>query len=665
MRRASYDASTAAFLATSPQTVVGHLAQNSRFPITTDQRNAWLREVVSLRTTLADLAQDSISGWVYLEWAVPRMGKYIDVVLLLGPVIFVLEYKVGATRFSGRDTDQVWDYALDLKYFHEPSHNRFVAPILVATDAPDQTIELHRAPDLVFEPIPCNDQSVARAIRQVLSSVPPACPINPLIWEQGRYSPTPTIIEAARALYRRHQVTEITRCDAAGQELQRTSDRLASIIDEARSERRKAICFVTGVPGAGKTLIGLNLATQTFGPHPSDRGVFLSGNGPLVQVLQEALARDNYARERLQGRNVTLGEARRNARTFIQNVHLFRDEYVRDKGPPSEHVLIFDEAQRAWNREQTERYMRQRRKVSGFPYSEPEFLLHCADRHSDWAAMICLVGGGQEINTGEAGIGEWIRAVTKRDFRHWLVYISPQLEEEEYDQSSIQEVRKRRNRVIEDDLLHLKVSMRSYRAQYLSDFVKYLLDCRIDEAGRTYEQLRDRYRIVLTRNLDTARQWLRDKARGTERYGIVASSSGYRLKPLGIEVRLKPSVVHWFLADKDDIRSSYCLEDVATEFQIQGLELDWTCVTWDADLRYRERQRSWEHYAFRGKRWVRVNQPQRRVYQKNAYRVLLTRARQGMVLCVPYGSREDRTRNPAFYDSTYAYLRELGLETLE
>ena len=632
--------------------------QHSEFAVEQPQRDAWLAQIRNLRSFLP-----GHRGAVYFEYAIPRMGKRADVVLVIGPAIFVLEYKVGEAEFAPHNIDQVVDYALDLKNFHESSHGRFVVPVLVATQAPRVPISPTLTPhnDKLFAPLKANGDSLTDVLQSVLDFLENEPAIDPTQWEQGRYRPTPTIIEAATALYNGHSVAEISRSDASGEELHRTTQTIGNLIADAREKSYKAICFVTGVPGAGKTLIGLNVATKHFDKDNDMYSVFLSGNGPLVEILQEALARDKVAREKAAGRTIKKHVARSEVKMFIQNVYHYRDECLRDPNPPIDHVALFDEAQRAWDLEQTSKFMRQKKGQANFHQSEPEFLLSCIDRHPDWGVVICLVGGGQEINTGEAGISEWIAALNRR-FPDWHIHISDRLTDAEYGAGTILQELSSREHVYFDPRLHLSVSMRSFRAERVSQLVKQVLDLDQGGARDTLRQIGDRYPIVLTRDLAQAKTWLRTQARGSERYGIVASSSAYRLKPLAIEVRLKPDPVHWFLAGKEDVRSSYYLEDVSTEFQIQGLELDWVCVAWDGDLRYTAK--GWQHHAFRGKRWERINKRDRQIYQKNAYRVLLTRARQGMVICVPHGDAHDPTRAPEFYAPTFEYLKSLGLPIL-
>ncbi len=659
MQRAYYSNTIADFLADDPDAVLGQLVRHSEFAVEQSQRDAWLAQIVHLKRILGDWG-----GSIYFEYAIPRMGKRVDVVLVIDTAIFVVEYKVGEAQFAPHNIDQVMDYALDLKNFHESSHDRFIAPVLIATAASHVAVSVALTPhnDKLLVTQKSNGDSLGDIIRAVHEFILEEPRIDATSWEQGRYCPTPTIIEAATALYNGHAVAEISRSDAGGAELHRTTQTISNLIADARANAYKAVCFVTGVPGAGKTLIGLNVATQHFDKDNDLYSVFLSGNGPLVKILQEALARDKVARERAAGRTIKKHVARSEVKMFIQNVHHYRDECLRDPNPPVDHVALFDEAQRAWNREQTTKFMQQKKGQANFRQSEPEFLLSCIDRHPDWGVVVCLVGGGQEINTGEAGISEWVAALNRR-FSNWRVHISDRLTDAEFGAGEVLKQLQSREHVHYDPRLHLSVSMRSFRAEHVSQLVKHVLDLDQASAKETLLPIADRYPIVLTRDLAKAKAWLRSKARGSERYGIVVSSAAYRLKPLAIEVRLKPDPVHWFLSGKDDVRSSYYLEDVSTEFEIQGLELDWVCVTWDADFRYSTS--GWSHHAFRADRWQRMNKADRKVYHKNAYRVLLTRARQGMVIVVPPGDTADPTRDPSFYDPTFEYLKNTGFELLD
>jgi hypothetical protein len=663
LSRAYYTDQIADFIERSPDEVVGRLTRSSTFAVEPAQRDAWLEQIRILR---AALEQFRDRGKVYFEYAVPRMGKRIDVVLVIDHVVFVLEFKVGEKDFTASATDQVCDYALDLKNFHETSHNQTIAPVLIATRAASRPVNVGATAqaDGVLLPIHCAPED----LRQLIAAVLEFCEgpsIDAEHWESGRYSPTPTIIEAAIALYGRHSVLDISRSDAGAINLKQSSEAISEIIRESRAGPHKSICFLTGVPGAGKTLVGLNIATQHMDRASELHSVFLSGNGPLVAILREALARDKVRREReSRGKKgaTKLGAARSEVQAFIQNVHHFRDDCLGDPTrPPIEHVALFDEAQRAWNLDRTASFMLRKKRRPNFGQSEPEFLISCMDRHPDWAVVVCLVGGGQEINTGEAGIGAWIEAIVS-SFPSWRIHVSPQLSDSEYGAGAVLEAIKDRPHVHLNPDLHLSVSMRSFRAENVSAFVKAVLDTEEAQARRLLDTIREKYPIVLTRDLSKAKDWVKSRARGTERYGMVVSSQAQRLKPHAIDVRPKINPIHWFLHGKSDVRSSYYMEDVATEFHVQGLELDWACVVWDGD--FRASDKGWEHFAFKGKRWQNVNKPERQSYLKNAYRVLLTRARQGMVVVVPEGDAHDHTRKAAYYDHTYDYLRRIGIATI-
>ncbi|MGA2554032.1 MAG: DUF2075 domain-containing protein [Smithella sp.] len=658
MNRAYYSATIKDFLNTSTEEIFQKIALKNEFPLEQTQRDAWLAEIIILKEVLT-----AHKGSIYFEYSIPRMGQRIDVVLLIESVIFILEFKIGEKEYNANALDQVMDYALDLKNFHESSHEQFIAPILIATKAKNivTSIDLTLQNDKLLIPIKSNVALLGQVIKEVLL-LSAGNEINMQQWEQGRYCPTPTIIEAAMALYNNHSVEDISRRDASDINLTQTSDAVSAIIRSSKDNSRKSICFVTGVPGAGKTLVGLHIATTHIDKSSDLYSVFLSGNGPLVAILREALARDKVKREKAKGYKIKKGVAMSEVKMFIQNVHNFRDECLVDlTSPPIEHVALFDEAQRAWNLEQTSNFMSRKKNRHHFNQSEPEFLISCLNRHKDWAVVVCLVGGGQEINTGEAGISEWIQSL-ERSFADWDIYISDRLADSEYRaEETLKKIESHRN-VKYNESLHLAVSMRSFRAEHVSLLVKQLLDRTKNDARNTLKKVKEKYPIVITRDLDKARKWLKQQARGTERYGIVVSSQAERLKPHGIFVKSPMNPVNWFLEGKNDVRSSYYLEDVATEFDVQGLELDWVCVTWDADFRYSEK--GWEHWSFIGTKWKHINKEERQNYQKNAYRVLLTRARQGMVIVVPPGDIEDYTRQPKFYDPTFEYLKDIGFKVI-
>ncbi len=653
--KAYYSEAVCEFLEEDDDRVLGILTREHHHALDEPQRWAWLQQISILKTALARCP----NGRIFLEFYIPRMGKRVDAVLLSNTIVFLLEFKVGATEHTADAFDQVEDYALDLKNFHEGSHSAPIVPVLISTKAKLYPIaELRFADDLVAEPVATSAAGLADLIEKIcLWRTFPIIDVDD--WMAKGYKPTPTIIQAAEILYQTHSVTDISRSDASAENLQETSASVSRAIDQARADQKKAICFVTGVPGSGKTLAGLNIATRRSDEHSDEHAVFLSGNGPLVDVLCEALARDKVRRER-----VKKTVAEREVRSFIQNIHHFRDQYVGNKDIPVEKVVVFDEAQRAWTRQQAAKFMQRKRGQLAFDISEPEFLISVMDRHPDWCTIVCfvcLVGGGQEINTGEAGISEWISAL-ESNFPSWEVHVSPRILLPEYGSRSGVEQFLASPRVQSNEHLHLAVSMRSYRAEALSEFVGYVIDNAPDVARASYKSIQTDYPIYLTRDLHAARTWLRDRARGTERFGLVASSGAQRLRPEGIHIKAAIEPVNWFLNEKADVRSSYYLEDVASEFDVQGLELDWVGVCWDGDFHHCHG--NWIYQAFKGTKWQSINDESRRLYLKNAYRVILTRARQGMILFVPKGNLLDPTRPPSFYDGTFAYLRSCGIPTL-
>ena len=655
MNRSFYSDTIANFHKTSIEEIIGKISLGNEFGQEQTQRDAWLEEIKLLKNILPNYI-----GKIYFEYSIPRLGQRIDIILIIKCAIFVLEFKVGEKKYSSYAVDQVTDYALDLKNFHETSHDKFIVPILVATEAKDtiSLLNLTIQEDKILLPIKVNARTLIIALDMVLSFLA-GDEIDRDKWELGRYQPTPTIIEAAMALYNNHSVEDITRSDASAINLNQTSAAISDIINFSKNNSRKSICFVTGVPGAGKTLVGLNIATKHIDKKNGLYSVFLSGNGPLVAILREALTRDKVLREKSIGKNITKREVLSEVKLFIQNVHNFRDEYLNDDGVPLEHVALFDEAQRAWNLEQTSNFMRRKKGKLNFNHSEPEFLISCMNRHRDWAVIVCLVGGGQEINTGEAGISEWINSLNKV-FTNWDIYISARLSDSEYNAEDIIKKLNLRPNVIYKEYLHLSVSMRSFRAEYVSLLIKQILDLNVEEAKKIFKEVKDKYPMVITRDIEKAKLWLKNKARGSERYGIIVSSQAERLKPQSIFVKSPMNPIHWFLNGKEDTRSSYYLEDVATEFHVQGLELDWVCVTWDADFRYTIN--GWQYWSYKGSRWQKINKIERQIYLKNAYRVLLTRARQGMVIVIPEGDVNDHTRQSEYYNPIFKYLKEIGIE---
>ncbi len=633
------------------------LVSASSYGITQEQKDAWKEEIKILKDELAKIG----FGHIFLEFTIPRMGKRADAVMIFSGMIFVIEFKVGADDYPKAAVDQCMDYALDLKDFHEGSHDVPIVPILVATDAPCRDDAHEKYGDCVFKPVMACGRGLGKAITEIAREYGPCDTIDPEQWERSRYRPTPTIIEAARALYADHSASEISRSDAGAENLTTTTKTVENIINESKRLGKKSICFVTGVPGAGKTLAGLNLAILRKNNPEGDRAVYLSGNGPLIHVLQEALARDRVEKWKLNQNEprITKSEARRKTKVFIQSVRNFLMEYIKNESAPDERVVIFDEAQRAWDRRATDKFAREN-NAEEIGMSQPELLISVMNRHNDWAVVVCLVGGGQEINHNEAGLPEWFSAIRGR-YAEWDVYMSNEITDDEYLQGN--NMKGMLGNINPHYLpeLNLATSIRSIRSPHVSAFVKSLLDLDPTGAKRILNKMGE-YPIVLTRDFGVAKKWLREQTRGGRRPGIVAAAKSYRLKPHGIYVELAIDAAHWFLNPCRDPRSSCSLEYAATEFKVQGLELDWVCIGWDADLRYVGN--AWKYREFRGDKWTKINKEYKQRFLKNAYRVLLTRAREGMVIFVPEGDPEDDTRDGKFYDGTYCYLKEIGIREI-
>ncbi len=709
MARCLYNSTIREFLQLSPDALLGCFVNNYHGAVLTTTNDAWANEILIMQEILQPWKDEY--GQVIFEYDIPRLGKRIDVVLLLRGLIFCLEFKVGERDVLQSNMEQVMDYALDLKNFHLLSQNRIIIPILVPTRFRTSSNKFIPSvyDDSIYNPLVTGTNELQKLIADVMTHAGATAP-DPSLgadWVISPYSPTPTIIEAAKRLYENHSVEDITRHEADKVSTDRTIAYILDVIKTSREKGEKSICFVTGVPGAGKTLVGLDVAVkqsyQNGDKLIEDEGaVYLSGNGPLVAVLTETLAIDNQKKCKARGEKKNMSDSRREIGKFIQMIHRYRDNMLaKIKNPVEngvleidpkkamkltksgygevEHVAIFDEAQRSWTHKRLADYLKRggtygnKLKVPNFPYSEAAFLIWSLDLREDWATIVCLVGGGQEINTGEAGISEWIKALNEK-FTHWQIYISDKLTEAEYAEGRVNELLTGNNNVTFSPELHLGVCLRSFRAESLSAFVHSLLSFNPD-ASTWYNTIKEHYPIVLTRDMSKARTWLRKNTRGSQRSGVLVSKTAARFRPLAVDILAQgdENAVHWFLEDKTDIRSSNFLEYAATEIQVQGLELDYTCVLWDADLRCENGQ--WKYYNFNGRTAWREevgkteNSLERRKYMLNAYRVLLTRARIGMVICVPEGNPnktvngfpEDATRLPEFYNGTYEYLKSIGL----
>lgn len=595
-------------------------------------------------------AHPEAEGWTAcLEYSIPRRSGRIDLVLLAGDLVLVLEFK--KSQADAAALRQAEDYALELLDFHAESQARALFPIVCAGLA-TKTLGHIESSWGVASVSTCPPTALGQVLNELYETHhdEAASSIDPTVWLDASYHPTPTILEAARSLYAGHEVRELSQSHAGTEQLQRTFDAVGRAVAQS-AQGRKAICFLTGVPGAGKTLAGLNVVHQLA---QGGDAAFLSGNGPLVSVLQGVLAKDLARRTEM-----TASQAKRKASVLVTNVHRWLEEYV-DRKPhviPPERIVVFDEAQRAWSREHSKRKF-------GRDHSEPHMMLEALSRHPGGAVLVALVGGGQEINTGEAGLAEWGRTLAS-DFRSWDISVSPELLQGDsstagstlFPDASLSGGL----RIRTDPDLHLAVTQRAFRAQLLTEWVEEVLACSPQGASKTMEHLRD-YPIVMTRSLEGARAWLRERTRGLRRCGLLASSGARRLRPHGITVREKVDEAHWFLAPPEDVRSSNFLELALTEFGVQGLEVDWAGLAWGGDLT--RSTEGWSIRSFKGTRWTRVGNPTEVDFVLNRYRVLLTRAREGLVIWIPGGDPDDKTRDPRLYNGVFDYLSACGVRSI-
>jgi hypothetical protein len=627
-----------------------------------DQTLTWERDVSSLRKCLEHcvIKSESARLWgLLLEFSIPRKEMRIDAVLLIRDTITIVEAKTSPAAAQAKR--QIEEYALLLHYFHKGSSEHHIVPLIVAPEAQELNLNSLKQRELFPQ---LATYWVAPAVRSswndlsnVLVAIEDASKSQTLVeaWDDSPYFPIPSILEAALALRSGLSIREIAHSEASENEIEDVRHAVQKCLDRARAESRHAICFLTGVPGSGKTLVGLSLAHSS--ENKTDSIHFMSGNGPLVQVLQHLFTQESMRS------GAYAPQARAEARTLIENVHVFARYHTEDNpGPPSNHAIIFDEAQRAWNRAQNLKKFKRN-------YSEPEMLLRIMERHDDWAMVVALVGGGQEINDGEAGLEEWGRALAGAS-KNWLIYASPEVLEggastaghRLFDQSIVQK------QVNTNSALHLRTSNRSLRADQLATWVNLLLEGDAESAAAL--RIAERFPIFLSRSLEETRKKLRQQGIGVERCGMVGSSGAARLRAEGLEpsssFHAEYPWEHWYLAEETDVRSSYRCEVFATEFEIQGLELDWIGLCWGGDFVWDESE-GWQLRALRhGKqsKWSAIKSEEKRTYRKNAYRVLLTRARKGMVIFVPRGNPNDPTNSPDEFERTAQYLARCGVTLL-
>ncbi len=628
---------------------------NQFYTANADEKNAWVNQINELKNRLERCGME---GDIIFEYDIVRLGKRIDVILLIRHMVFSLEFKNGKNIFTAQDAQQAEDYAIDIKNFHKESENLYVCPILIATKAepykkaqsfgcyPDKQIHLQRE----------NIETLIPKVSSIVELYGEDKEIDFEKWFNSPYYPTPTIVAAAVEAYSSHNLSQIAQSEAGQDNINLCEEKINDVISHAQIKKRKCVCFITGVPGAGKTLVGLDVVAKSLDNEKENLSVYISGNGPLVEVLREALVQSVKAKKQFNKKT----EVAINA--LIQSSYAFKKDNASRNDPTPENILIFDEAQRVWNQE---KMMRKHEKNPLMAVSEPHLLFSIMDRHKDWAVMICLVGLGQDIHDGEVGINEWFRCGIDV-FTEWEMFYSPEIFGQVEDKNINREMIVNCNRCHPIPELHLKTSIRSFRADKQCQFVDSLLDNKPDEAKEVYKMISEKYPIFITRDYERAKNWVRNQVRGSQRSGVLACSSAQRLKPEGIYVPKDIDVKKWFLAPSDDLRSSNKLEIVASEFKVQGLEIDWGLVCWDADLRRKTGKNDWDYYNFKGTKWNKRNKPEQKRYLLNSYRVLLTRARQGMTIFVPKGvdPEVDETRDAAYYDGIYSYLLSCGIEEL-
>jgi len=656
-----WSGTVADFLRTPMPEVTGALAraQIRHFRVSAAQQlRAWEATIAMLCPALAAIPQ-AATWHILLEYPMLRLGKRPDVILLTHSAILVLEIKAGSSTHTAADRRQVEDYAIDLYDFHAGSRAHPIFPILVAENAADTLPNMPLVLNVgVSPPLDTSASALPTLLAKIVRRTDNiASRLDAADWLGAAYKPVPTIIDAACMLYAKHNVAEIRAARSDAYNLDLTTKAILDEIAWARTNAQRIILFVTGIPGAGKTLCGLN---TIFGVEDAGRGTYLTGNPTLIHVLREALTRDAV------DLGAQRGDARRKMLSVIQALPRFRDHYASHPAEtPAESVVVVDEAQRCWSANWA--IAKTRDKAVPLRQSEPTYLLEIMARCSGFCAMVCLVGSGQEIHAGEGGIAEWGNAL--RDAAHhgveWHARAAPDLLDVADSRQRIGAL----NSLQSLPSLHLNVAIRHIRSTLAASWVDRVL---AGDASGALELAREMGEppFWLTRNLIAMRKWLRGHARGLRRAGLLASSGAARLRSEGLGAELPhmdaSSVAHWFL-DRfpDDVRASEALEVVATEFSCQGLELDYVGLCWDADFIREPGRVEWRVRTFRGTKWQVLQQAEVIANQINTYRVLLTRARYETVIFVPNGDEDDRTRKPAVYDDIVTFLQACGVRDLE
>ncbi len=668
-----------AFVRDPVQLVVGELASSAAaegLHVEQDQHEEWrssvgvLQRELQQRTSEIELLKSTLASadlaafrHVLLEFDFRRRGLRMDCVLLGDGVIAVVEFK--RSKLGAADREQVTNYAVNLVEFHEETR-RFVAeeqgivaPVLTLTTGikgakSDFKAGFLRDPwgSVLARPLECDGITLHAALRFVLDQRQGRAPIDRRRWLSARFAPSSSILDAAISLYGQHDVSAIAAHAAPVEMIDQCAREVADIAEQSRHDGTNRIIFVSGAPGAGKTLVGLKLA---FDKRLRSDAVFVTGNSPLVEVLSAAL-KGAYKRRSKQVVQavVASGYAHEDAARVIGmstfklvKAHAFLGERGKHLDSADGRVVIFDEAQRTY---------RKGRLVLRQPLAadEAQLILESLQQtHPRGAVVVALIGHNQAINSGEMGIKAWFTAA---EACGWRFAISDQtLALGEVVASGQWAEHPLRDRL---GTGHLPHSMRYYRNGDLERWADHVLSDRIDDAAQLARELDVRGDTVwITRSLLSARQYVRERRVGTERVGIIASGQARRLAAEGLFVDLKPDIAAWMLAPGGDVRSANMLETVQNQYQVQGLELDYTVVCWDGDLRRSDS--SWRAWKMSGSNWQKDKELD---IATNGYRVLLTRARKGMIVFIPRGDStgEDETRPPSMYDGIANYLISCG-----
>lgn len=663
------------FIKEDPSAIFGKIVKHSTFADCVKQKEAWINEIEILQEQLKDFKE----GLIGFEYTIPRMGSRIDTVILYKGIIFDLEFKNFNDTFEGADKDQTKRYAFELENYHSSSKDRIIVPILVATDAEKQT-HTYECIDKQYNLFLSNGCDLAEIINTIAGKHKSENALNK-DWFKGKWKPVPTIIDMTRIFFNNSKDDyNLNYTKSTEEDINAAFNKVEEIINNGI---KRKICFITGVPGAGKTLVGLKIAAGKKGKSVRS---YLSGNHALVQVLRETIYRadqrkNEELKDELEAESMTNDEKKksspsdykkRQAAALIQEIREFREILKESPKSITDNVIIFDESQRAWDAD------KMCGKNAKIKMSEPEFLLKNLNDKEN-ITVVCLVGEKQEINSGEIGINGWfdvIKDINKTKDK-WEVYYP--------DRDEFKNGFKNDTNAHEVKELDLKVPKRTFVSDKQYEFIDMLLSSKktkIDDINTKYKEIEAKYPIYITRDLVEAKKkiiQMNNEAEGNVeynnknkkihagyRYGMIASSSAKRLREFGLDINKYSrddsfDYGDWFLGGKDNLKSSYALERAATEYEIQGLELDFCVCGWDADLRFELDDSTYHAVPYKKSRktsifWEKIesNSPEFD-YLINTYRVLLTRARQGMIIYVPDGSKSFKEKTDLEKESYKAY----------